>query len=92
MQRGFLYALGLDDKIAFVDYNLAPPALRRVIGMLGFLHKRILGECHPALEVLLPARGVSAHAFHTRQFELYFDEVRAHRIVLCTAILYTCRF
>ena len=28
MQRGFLYALGLTDKTAFVDYNFAPPAPR----------------------------------------------------------------
>ena len=86
MQRGFLYALGLDDKIAFVDYNFAPPALRRAIGMLGFLHKRILGECHPALEVLLLARGVSAHAFHTKQLESHFDEVCAYRTLYNNSI------
>ena len=79
MQGGFFYKLGLDDKSAFVDYNFAPPALRRAIGMLGFLHKRILGQCHPALMSLLPAREMSDYAFHTKQLESHFEEVRAHR-------------
>ena len=47
--------------------------------MLGFLHKRILGQCHPALMTLLPARGMSDYAFHTKQLESHFEEVRAHR-------------
>ena len=52
MQRGFLYELGSDDKHVFVEHNFAPPSLRRTIGILGFLHKRNLGTCHPALQGL----------------------------------------
>ncbi len=40
MQWGFLYEIGIDDAQAFVDFNFAPPSLRRAIGMLGFVHKR----------------------------------------------------
>ena len=78
MQRGFLYELGLDDRIAFVEHNFAPPSLRRAIGMLGFLHKRVLGVCHPALQHIFPARIGIANEFHSKQLESYFDDVRGH--------------
>ena len=42
-QRGFLQEIGMSPEIAFVEHNFAPPRLRRNIGMLGFLHKRVLG-------------------------------------------------
>ena len=35
-------------------HNFAPLGLRRAIGILGFLHKRVLGQCHPSLMHLLP--------------------------------------
>ena len=35
MQRGFLHAIHLDAKTAFLEYNFAPPSTRRDIGMLG---------------------------------------------------------
>ena len=54
MQRGFLQELSLGDEEAFVTYNFAPLSLRRRIGMLGFLHKRVLQQCHPAFLALLP--------------------------------------
>ena len=44
LQRWYLHELGLSDKEAFVDHNFAPPSLRRAIGILGFLHKRVLQE------------------------------------------------
>ena len=54
MQQHFLSDIGLDEREAFLDYNFAPLGLRRAIGILGFLHKRVLGQCHPALRELLP--------------------------------------
>ena len=54
VQRWYLHELGLSDKEAFIGHNFAPPSLRRAIGILGFLHKRVLEECHPALCQALP--------------------------------------
>ena len=78
MQRGFLYELGLDDKVAFVEHNFAPPSLRRAIGLLGFLHKRVLGLCHPALKEVFPFGTGRTRASHTMPLETFFDEVRGH--------------
>ena len=47
--------------------------------MLGFLHKINLGTCHPALRYLFPARTGEANAFHSKQFESFFQDVRCHR-------------
>ena len=54
MQRGFLRELGLSDTETFINHNFAPPTLRRDIILLGFLHKRVLECCHPALLQALP--------------------------------------
>ena len=54
VQRRFLHGLALTEEIAFRVYNLAPPTLRRDIGVLGLIHKRVLGLAHPAYSVLLP--------------------------------------
>ena len=53
-QRNFLEEIGIDEGKAFVDFNFAPPSLRRNIGVLGLLHKRVLGKCHPIFQKLLP--------------------------------------
>ena len=42
-QRGFLQEIEMSPEIVFLEHNFAPPRLRRNIGMLGFLHKRVLG-------------------------------------------------
>ena len=54
MQRWFLHELGITDTEAFKTHNVAPPSLRRRIGILGFLHKRVLQQCHPYLLGALP--------------------------------------
>jgi len=54
MQRRYLHELSITEQVAFLDHNFAPPCLRRDIGMLGLIHKRILGLAHPAYEQLLP--------------------------------------
>ena len=54
LQNHFLKEIGIDAKTAFVDHNFAPPSLRRNIGVLGLLQKRVLGKCHPVFQKLLP--------------------------------------
>ena len=54
MQRGFLHELDIDEAAAFLEFNFAPPCLRRDIALLGFLHKRILNLAHPKIAELLP--------------------------------------
>ena len=49
-QRGFLQEIDVTPEAAFIEHNFAPPRLRRNIGMLGFLHKRVLGLSHPAIQ------------------------------------------
>ena len=81
MQRGFLREMGLTDTEAFVTYNFAPPSMRRSIGLLGFLHKRTLRECHPLIIDLLPLavdRGVSGD-FHTKALYSYSGGVSNNR-------------
>ena len=53
-QDRFLRELGISAEYAFEEYKFAPPKLRRNIGILGLLHKRVLGLCHPSFERLLP--------------------------------------
>ena len=37
-----------------LNANFAPPMLRRDVGILGLLHKRVLGTAHPVFQSLLP--------------------------------------
>ena len=39
---------------ALLKFNFASPQIRRNIGILGLLHKRVLGKCHPSFNLLLP--------------------------------------
>ena len=54
VQRRFLHEVGVEETTAFLEFNFAPPTLRRNIGMLGHLHKRVLGKAHPVFSKLLP--------------------------------------
>jgi len=78
-QNRFLRALGLSPDQAFLDYNFAPPSLRRNIGILGLLHKRVLGQCHPSFDRLLPwysTRFTEARGHgHTKQLYGHWVEV-----------------
>ena len=60
IQRWFLHELGLTDTEAFLQHNVAPPSLRRTMGVLGFLHKAQLGLAHPGVRAFFeledPAR------------------------------------
>ena len=54
VQQNFLKQLNVSTSDAFIEFNFAPSMLRRNIGVLGLIHKRVLGLCHPAFEDLLP--------------------------------------
>ena len=54
VQRNFLHKLEISETRAFLDFNFAPTVVRRTIGILGLLHKRVLGLCHPTFDKLLP--------------------------------------
>ena len=89
VQRWYLRELGLTDTEAFVRYNFAPPSLRRGIGLLGFLHKRVLGACHPALVQALPfASGLIAN-FHDKALHPFSGEVLYQRRRLYDRSLYS---
>ena len=56
VQSNFVGELGLSLEQAFLEYNFPPPRLRRNVGVLGLLQKRVLGKCHPSFNQLLPWR------------------------------------
>ena len=54
VQNRFLREVGLSPSHVFLEQNFAPPSLRRHVGILGLIHKRVLGQCHPNFERLFP--------------------------------------
>ena len=46
--------------------------------MLGFLHKRVLEACHPAMVKDLSFEAVQAGRFHTSTLESHWSEVNSH--------------
>ena len=54
IQPRFLRELDVAEDVAFLNFNFAPTQLKRNIGILGLLHKRVIGECHPMFSTLLP--------------------------------------
>ena len=81
MQRGFLRELGIDERTAFLQHNFAPPSLRRRIGLLGFLQKRVLGLCHPLIVQLLPYARFTSPYFHSRRLQDFYHEVRGNLVL-----------
>ena len=80
IQRGFLRDLGVSERDTFVSFNFASPSLRRDIELLGLLHKRVLGQCHPGLRSLLPFSEVLAGSpWHNKQLESCWQRVRSWR-------------
>ena len=73
LQSGFVRELHLTEEMAFLDYNLVPLGLRRDIGILGFLHKRGLGECHPGINFFLPFSSQNYAWRHPKQLETQLE-------------------
>ena len=68
LQRHYVRELSITEESAFMHYNFAPPQLRRDIGILGFLHKRVLGECHNAIALMFPFMPVVL-PWHNKQLQ-----------------------
>ena len=70
MQRWFLHEPGISDTEAFGNFNFAPPSIRRATDLLGFLHKRTLGTCHPLVTATLPlANAEMVGDFHIKALD-----------------------
>jgi len=90
VQNSFLRVLGISPAEAFLDLHFAPPQLRRNIGILGLLHKRVLGKCHPSYEQLLPwyvqrFPGGRGHG-HNKQLYGHWVEASAHPALFARSI------
>ena len=93
MQRRFLQGLCIDEEPAFLDYNFAPPSVRREIGILGLIHKRVLGCAHPAYESLLPFCGPDRYQYsgifaarHDKQLQSGIDRCTFRHNVMFRSI------
>ena len=90
VQTSFLHKLEVSEERAFLDFNFAPTALRRNIAILGMIHKRVLGQCHPAFNKLMPwysdhfstPRGVG----HNKQLYGHWLEATFHRALFVKSI------
>ena len=82
-QKRFLCELGLSTAEAFLEFNFAPPKLRRNVAVLGLLHKRVIGKCHPVYERLFPwysQRFPEGRGFgHNKQLYNHCVEISAHQ-------------
>ena len=73
LQKSFVRELRVTEEFVFLTYNFAPLELRRDIGILGFLHKRVFGECHPGILNLLPFSTQTYAWRHPKQLETHLD-------------------
>ena len=84
----------MSDTEAFLDHNFAPPMLRRRIGILGFIHKRVLCQCHPLLQDFLPMsqeRDYGVAYLHDRQLLSNLEQVSCnHRMIWRSLWSYIC--
>ena len=82
-QNRFVCELGLSTAEAFLEFNFAPPKLRRNVAVLGLLHKRVIGKCHPVYERLFPwysQRFPEGRGFgHNKQLYNHCVEISAHQ-------------
>ena len=89
VQRSFVHKLGLTEQEAFLNFNFAPSSLRRNIAVLGLLHKRVLGQCHPTFERLLPyaEQSIDFRTFaHSKQLYGHRLEATHHRSLFSKSI------
>ena len=78
LQTSFVRDLHITEGSAFLYYNFAPACLRRDIGLLGFLHKRVLGLCHAAIAEFFPMLPASPY-WHNKQLDSHMDECHSRR-------------
>ena len=86
----FLRDLDLSPSEAFMEFNFAPPKLRRNIGILGLLHKRVLGLSHPLFQELLPfcsdVPGSFSQGQHDKQLYGHLPDVSFQLVLYCHSI------
>ena len=96
-QTRFLNEIGISEIDAFLEFNFAPLRLRRNIGVLGLLHKRVLGLAHPIFQDLLPFHDHSQHGAstgnHTRQLyghalDVVFQSSLYHKSIFSMVHIY----
>ena len=89
-QNSFLKELDMTSEQAFLEFNFAPPKLTRNIAMLGMLHKRVLGKCHPSFEHLLPWHAdrfpESTGSGHSKRLYGHWCEATAHPVLFAKSI------
>ena len=73
LQSSFVEELHVYEDDNFLIHNFAPLQLRRDIGILGLLHKRVLGECHPAILDFLPFALPTYAWRHPKQLDTQLD-------------------
>ena len=92
VQRSFLHKLNISEACAFLEYNFAPTELRRNIAILGMLHKRVIGKCHPSFDRLLPWREdhiSTPRGFgHNKQLYGHWLEATHHRALYVKSIFF----
>ena len=75
---------------AFLEFNFAPPTLCRNIGILGLLHKRVLGLSHPMFQTLLPfcsdVPGAWCPGDHNKQLYGHLPEANFQLALFCRSI------
>ena len=86
----FLRDLDVHPSEAFLEFNFAPPKLRRNIGILGLLHKRVLGLSHPLFQDLLPfcndVPNSAPHGCHNKQLYGHLPDVEFQLVLYCRSI------
>ena len=89
-QDHYLRELDLSPAQAFLDFNFAPAALRRDVAVLGVLHKRVIGKCHPSYNRLLPWRSdrfpEPRELGHSKQLYVHSVEVSNHQAIFNRSI------
>ena len=80
LQESFLAKLDVSIDDVFLHHNMAPLKVRRDIGLLGMLHKRVLGFAHPSFNVLFPfvperTSPVHGRARHNKQLGNHHQSV-----------------
>jgi hypothetical protein len=93
-QNSFLRELGMTPVDAFMEFNFIPSNLRRNVGILGLLHKRVLGKCQPMFECLFPWLSSRFPNFrihgHTNQLYGHWSEILSHMSLYYRSIFAMC--
>ena len=97
VQRSFLHELEITEECAFIDHNFAPPTLRRNIGILGLLQKRVLGKTLVIYQRLLAfvhdIFGFLREGEHNKQLynhclEIHYQQELWKRSIFCMTDVY----